>query len=50
MLYVYRVENDPSGTQNVTASMVIYKDKLIAADICVPEEDGLLRTITNNQK
>lgn len=48
-LYVYRVENDKSGTQNVTASMVIYKDKLIAADICVPEEEGLLRPIVNNE-
>ncbi len=49
MLYVYRVKNDESGTGNVTASIVTYKDKLIAADICVPEQDGLLRPIIKNE-
>lgn len=44
-LYVYGVKNDESGTENVTASIVIYKNKLIAADICVPEQNGLLKTI-----
>lgn len=49
MLYIYRVKNDESGTNNVTASIVTYKDKLIAADICVPEQDGLLKPIIDTE-
>lgn len=49
MLYVYNVKNEESGTQNVTANIVIYGKKLIAADICVPEENGLIRTIIDLQ-
>lgn len=45
-LYVYNVRNDPSGEQGVTANLVLYRNRLIAADICSSQKDGFLRTIT----
>ncbi len=46
-LYVYRVQNDPSGEQGVTANLVFYRDRLIAADICSENADGFVRAITD---
>lgn len=45
-LYVYAVRNDPSGEEGVTANLVLYRKRLIAADICSPEKDGFLRAVT----
>lgn len=45
-LYVYEVYNDPSGQSGVTANLVLYRNRLIAADICSAEKDGFLRTVT----
>lgn len=46
MLYVYHVLNDPSGEEGVTASMVLYRDRLIAADVCSAQVDGFIRPVT----
>ena len=46
MLYVYAVRNDPSGEEGVTASLVLYKNKLIAADICSADADGFIHGVT----
>ena len=45
-LYVYRVYNDPSGEEGVTANLVLYRSRLIAADVCSPDKDGFLRAVT----
>lgn len=46
MLYVYAVHNDPSGEEGVTASLVLYKNRLIAADICSADADGFIHGVT----
>lgn len=46
-LYVYRVHNDPSGEQGVTANLVLYRDRLIAADICSENADGFVHAVTD---
>lgn len=47
-LYVYRVHNDPSGEQGVTANLVLYRDRLIAADICSEKADGFVHALTDH--
>ena len=44
-LYVYQVRNDPSGEEGVTANLVLYRGRLIAADICSEDADGFVRAI-----
>lgn len=46
-LYIYQVRNDPSGEDGVTANLVLYRDQLIAADICSEEADGFVRAVTD---
>lgn len=46
-LYVYQVMNDLSGEQGVTANLVLYRDRLIAADVCSQQADGFVRAITD---
>lgn len=46
-LYVYQIHNDPSGEQGVTANLVLYRDRLIAADICSENADGFVHAITD---
>lgn len=46
MLYIYAVHNDPSGEEGVTASLVLYKNKVIAADICSADPEGFIHGIT----
>ncbi len=45
MLYVYAVEDDPSGEEGVTASLVLRKNKLIAADVSSAQADGFVRSL-----
>ena len=45
-LYVYAVHNDPSGEEGVTASLLLYRDRLIAADISSAQADGFVRAVT----
>lgn len=45
-LYVYAVHNDPSGEEGVTASLVLYRNRLIAADVCSAQADGFIRGVT----
>lgn len=45
-LYVYAVHNDPSGEEGVTASLALYRNRLIAADICSAQKDGFIRAVT----
>lgn len=46
MLYTYALSNYPSGKEGVTASLLLYKDKVVAADISAPEADGFTHGIT----
>ena len=41
-LYTYPLANYPTGQEGVTASIVLYKDRVIAADISSPEADGFI--------
>lgn len=45
-LYIYTVRNDPSGEEGVTASLVLYRNRLIAADISSAAADGFVRPVT----
>lgn len=40
MLYTYELASYPNGEEGVTASLVLYKDRVIAADISSPQADG----------
>lgn len=46
MLYTYALVSYPTGKEGVTASLLLYKNKLIAADISAPEADGFTHGIT----
>lgn len=46
MLYSYELETHESGETGVTANLVLYKDKVIAADVCSSNVDGFLIGIT----
>ena len=46
MLYIYAVEDDPSGEEGVTASLLLRRNKLIAADVSSAEADGFMRALT----
>lgn len=46
MLYTYALDSYPTGMEGVTASLLLYKDRLIAADISSPEADGFTHGIT----
>ena len=46
MLYIYSVRDDPSGEEGVTASLVLRKNKLIAADVSSAQADGFIRALT----
>lgn len=46
MLYTYALTSYPSGKQGVTASLLLYKNKVVAADISAPEADGFTHGIT----
>ncbi len=47
MLYSYAVHNE--NQVGVTASLVLYKDKVVAADISAVGEDGFVHGITTKQ-
>ena len=47
MLYIYTVQDDPSGEEGVTASLVLRKNKLIAADVSSAKADGFMRALTD---
>ena len=47
MLYIYAVEDDPSGEEGVTASLVLRRNKLIAADVSSADADGFMRALTD---
>lgn len=49
-LYVYQVLNDVSGEPGVTANLVLYRDRLIAADVCSQDADGFVRAITDRSQ
>ena len=40
------MRNDPSGEEGVTASLVLYRNRLIAADISSAAVDGFVRPVT----
>jgi hypothetical protein len=46
MLYIYAVEDDPSGEEGVTASLLLRRNRLIAADVSSAETDGFMRALT----
>ncbi|MBR5543711.1 MAG: DUF4830 domain-containing protein [Oscillospiraceae bacterium] len=48
MRYTYRVTNHPSKEENVIANIIIYKDKLIAGDICSSKLGGFMHGLLEN--
>lgn len=46
MLYTYPLASYPGGKEGVTASLLLYRNKVAAADISSPEADGFTHGIT----
>ena len=42
MRYTYKISNHPSGESGVVANIIVYKNKLIAADVCSPQMNGFM--------
>ncbi len=42
MRYTYKVNNHPSGEQGIVANLILYKDKLIGADVSSPKLGGFM--------
>ena len=42
MRYTYRINNHPSGETGTVANIIVYKNKLIAGDICSPKLGGFM--------
>ncbi len=43
--YTYEIVNYPTGEQNVQATLLVYKNKLIGGDICSARLDGFMHTL-----
>ena len=50
MRYTYSIKNYPSGEEGVCANMLVYKNKLIAGDVCSPKLDGFMHGLSMPQK
>lgn len=42
MRYTYKVNNHPSNEEGVVVNIIIYKNKLIAGDVCSPKLGGFM--------
>ncbi len=48
--YTYEVTNYPTGETGVIAHLVIYRNRVIAADICSPKLDGFMHGLVMPQE
>lgn len=46
MRYTYKINNYPNNENGVVANMIIYKNKLIAADVCSPKLGGFMHGLS----
>ncbi len=46
MRYTYAIKNYPNGEAGICANMLIYKNKLIAGDVCSPKLDGFMHGLS----
>ena len=42
ILYTYPITNHPSGEENVTVHLLIYKNKVVGGDVMSPKLDGFM--------
>ncbi len=42
MRYTYKINNHPSEEEGVVANIIVYKNKLIAGDVCSPKLGGFM--------
>lgn len=40
--YCYTVKNHPSGEENISLTLLVYKDKVVAGDVASPALDGFM--------
>ena len=48
--YTYKVENYPKYEGTVYANIIVYRDKVIAGDICSADSKGFIHTLSKNQE
>ncbi len=48
--YTYKVENYPEYEGTVYANIIVYRDKVIAGDICSADSRGFIHTLSKNQE
>lgn len=46
MRYTYKVNNHPSGEEGIVANIIVYKNKLIAGDVCSPKLGGFMHALS----
>ena len=44
--YTYRVTNYPGASENVVANLLVYKNRVVGADICSTEYRGFMHALT----
>lgn len=50
MRYTYKVNNHPSNEEGVVANIIIYKNKLIAGDVCSPKLGGFMHGLSETSE
>ncbi len=50
MRYTYKVNNHPSGEEGIVANLIIYKDKLIGADVSSPKLGGFMHGLLESSE
>ena len=50
MRYTYRITNHPSNEEGVVANIIIYKNKLIAGDVCSPKLGGFMHGLAESSE
>ena len=48
--YTYKVENYPEYEGTVYANIIVYRDKVIAGDICSADSKGFIHTLSKNKE
>ena len=50
MRYTYRINNHPSNEEGVVANIIVYKNKLIAGDVCSPKLGGFMHGLNETSE
>lgn len=50
MRYTYKVNNHPSNEEGVVANIIVYKNKLIAGDVCSPKLGGFMHGLAETEQ